>query len=254
MLESGINRKYFIVILLLNIIFPKNNFLDIVNSSYPDRSYFSINISPNGSLAALTNSNYTQLDIIDKEIIVKVNVENINGFQSKWSLDSKKLLVMRSTYTNKRRLNSLIVLNNNGSVIHTVIDFTNQNIYPIGWTGINTLHFLLDDKLITRNLEASDNEWDVPLIYSIENELFKKIDGDKSQLLYKAQNRILNLNYSQDAGFIVFEVYSHETIYSRDITIRMIEKCQVSNAHIISNHVTNLIIPYSIPRFSLITR
>ena len=61
-----------------------------------------------------------------------------------------------------------------GSIDHTVIELTNQKIYPIGWTGDNTFHYLLDEELITQNIKGSKNEWDMPLIFSIKNRLYKK--------------------------------------------------------------------------------
>ena len=49
------------------------------------------------------------------EYFKNVDMENINAFQCKWSPNGEKLMVMRSSFENRRRLNSLIVLNKMGT-------------------------------------------------------------------------------------------------------------------------------------------
>ena len=116
-----------------------------------------MNISPDKATIALTNSNYTILDLIGIKGSVNVDIPDINSFHCKWSPDSEKLLLMRSNYKKKRRKNGLIVINNTGSIDHTVIELTNKKIYPIGWTGDNTINYLLDEELITRNIKGFKN-------------------------------------------------------------------------------------------------
>ena len=147
-----------------------------------------------------------------------VDIPNINSFQCKWSPDSEKLMVMRSVYERKRRENGLIVINKMGAIDYTVIELTDQNIYPIGWTGNNTIHYLLDSELMTQNIKGSNNEWDMPLIYAIKNKLYKKTGDLDTSLLYEANDIILNLSYSSDARLITFEVYGNNTclLYTSD--------------------------------------
>ena len=58
----------------------------------------------------------------------------------------------------------------------------------------------------------SKNEWDLPLIFPIKNRLYEKVSDEGFELLYEAQDMILNLSYSSDANLIVFEVYGGETV------------------------------------------
>ena len=169
-----LKKQYFTLLFIFNFIYSNEGSLDLINLIEKDRVYFSINISPDGSSATITNSNYSQLHIVNKEYFKNVDMDDINAFECKWSPDGEKLMVMRSSYDNKRRLNSLIVLNKYGTVLDIIIDFSSQRLLPIGWTGNNTLHFLLDDKLVTKNMNRSKNEWDLPLVFAIKNSLYKK--------------------------------------------------------------------------------
>ena len=207
-----LKKQYFTLLFIFNFIYSNEGSLDLINLIEKDRVYFSINISPDGSSATITNSNYSQLHIVNKEYFKNVDMDDINAFECKWSPDGEKLMVMRSSYDNKRRLNSLIVLNKYGTVLDIIIDFSSQRLLPVGWTGSNTLHFLLDDKLVTKNMNRSKNEWGLPLIFAIKNNLYKKVSDEEAQLLYEAQDMILNLSYSSDATLIVFEVYGEETV------------------------------------------
>ena len=207
-----LKKQYFITILFVTFIYSNESYLDLINLTEKGKIYFSINISPNGSSVALTNSNYSQLYLANNEHFKNVDMEKINAFHSKWSPNGEKLMVMRSSFDKRRRLNSLIILGKDGSLLDIIIDFSSQRILPIGWTGNSTLHFLLDDQLKTKNIYQSKNEWDLPLIIPIKNRLYEKVSDEGVQLLYEAQDMILNLSYSSDANLIVFEVYGGETV------------------------------------------
>ncbi len=207
-----LKKQFFITVLAVTFIYSNESSLDLINLTEKGKIYFSINISPNGSSVALTNSNYSQLYLANNEHFKNVDMEKINAFHSKWSPNGEKLMVMRSSFDNKRRLNSLIILGKDGSLLDIIIDFSSQRILPIGWTGNSTLHFLLDDQLKTKNIYQFKNEWDLPLIFPIKNRLYEKVRDEGVQLLYEAQDMILNLSYSSDANLIVFEVYGGETV------------------------------------------
>ena len=205
-------RKLFPLILFFNMLLSSNHLISQLDEIGSQRAFFSMHASPDRSTLALTNSNYTSLDIIEAKGSIMVDIPNINSFQCKWSPDSEKLMVMRSVYERKRRENGLIVINKMGAIDHTVIELTDQNIYPIGWTGNNTIHYLLDSELMTQNIKGSKNEWDIPLIYAIKNKLYKKTGDLDTSLLYEANDMILNLSYSSDARLITFEVYGNNTM------------------------------------------
>ena len=211
-----LKKQYFILILICNFIYSNESSFDLINLIEKSKAYFSIHVSADGSSVAITNANYSQLYIANNGYFKNVDMKNINAFHCKWSPNGEKLMVMRSSFENRRRLNSLIVLNKYGNLLDIVVDFSSQRILPVGWTGNNTLHFLLDDQLITRNMNKSENEWDLPLIFATKNKLYKKISDEKVQLLHQAQDMILNLSYSSDATLIVFEVYGYETIVIQD--------------------------------------
>ena len=218
-------RKLFTIIILFNILFSRDDLISQLDAIGVQRSYFSMDISPDKATIALTNSNYTSLDIIGIKGSVAVDIPDINSFQCKWSPDSEKLLLMRSNYERKRRQNGLIVINNMGSIDHTVIELTKKKIYPIGWTGDNTIHYLLDEELITQNIKGSKNEWDMPLIYSVKNKLYKKTSDSDTRLLYEANDMILDISYSSNAELIAFEVYGDKSmiIKNSDTIIDAIE-------------------------------
>ena len=211
-----LKKQYFIAILICNFIYSNDSSFDLINLIEKGKTYFSIHVSVDGSSVAITNANYSQLYIANNGYFKNVDMKNINAFHCKWSPNGEKLMVMRSSFENRRRLNSLIVLNKYGNLLDIVVDFSSQRILPVGWTGNNTLHFLLDDQLITRNMNKLENEWDLPLIFATKNKLYKKISDEKVQLLHQAQDMILNLSYSSDATLIVFEVYGNETIVIQD--------------------------------------
>ena len=205
-------RKLFPVIILLNMLFSRDGLISQLDAIGSQRFYFSVHASPDRSTVALTNSNYTSLDIIGIKGPVIVDIPNINSFQCKWSPDSEKLLLMRSNYERKRRENGLIVINKMGAIDHTIIELTDENIYPIGWTGDNTIHYLLDNELRTQNIKGFKNEWDIPLIYSVKNKLYKKTSDSDTRLLYEANDMILDISYSSNAELIAFEVYGDKSM------------------------------------------
>ena len=136
MLVRVSKRNLFTTIILFNILFSRDGLISQLDA-IEEKSYFSMNISPDKATIALTNSNYTILDIIGIKGSVNIDIPDINSFHCKWSRDSEKLLLMRSNYEQKRRKNGLIVISNMGNIDHTVIELTNKKIYPIGWTGDN---------------------------------------------------------------------------------------------------------------------
>ncbi len=211
-----LKKQYFIAILICNFIYSNESSFDLINLIEKSKAYFSIHVSADGSSVAITNANYSKLYIANNGYFKNVDMKNINAFHCKWSPNGEKLMVMLSSFENRRRLNSLIVLNKYGNLLDIVVDFSSQRILPVGWTGNNTLHFLLDDQLITGNMNESENEWDLPLIFATKNKLYKKISNENVQLLHQAQDMILNLSYSSDATLIVFEVYGNETIVIQD--------------------------------------
>ena len=94
-------RKLFTIIILFNILFSRDDLISQLDAIGVQRSYFSMDISPDKATIALTNSNYTSLDIIGIKGSVAVDIPDINSFQCKWSPDSEKLLLMRSSYERK---------------------------------------------------------------------------------------------------------------------------------------------------------
>ena len=68
---------------------------------------------------------------LDNKTFSEVNISDINAFGCKWSPDSKKMLIMRSNFNDRKRKNSLIVLNKNGETYRTVIDYTDKKIFPL---------------------------------------------------------------------------------------------------------------------------
>ena len=212
MIRKGLKKKLLKLILFSNILFSSNDFINYLNIIEENDSHFSIHLSPDKSCLAVSNSNYTTLNILDDKIYSEVDISDINAFNCKWSPDSKKILIMRSNFNDHKRKNSLIILNKNGKIERTIIDFTHEKIFPIGWTGKNTFHYLLDNQLYTSNLKEKEPEWDFPLVYAIKNKLYKKVSELESVCIYEANNMILNLTYSKDALLIAFEVYGNETL------------------------------------------
>lgn len=233
MLKRMSKRKLFTIIILFNMLFSRDDLISQLDVIAEQRSYFSMNISPNKANIALTNSDYSNLDIIGINGSVTVKIPYINSFHSKWSPDSEKLLLMKSNYEQKKRRNGLIIINNTGSINNTIIELTNKKIYPIGWTGDNTIHYLLDEQLITKNIKGSKNEWDLPLIFSIKNRLYKKTSDSDALILYEANDMILNLSHSSNAELIVFEVYGDKTIIIQN-SETIIDDIQNGNAPKIS--------------------
>ena len=103
-------RNLFSLILFLNMLFSKDHLISQLDEIGSQRAFFSMHASPDRSTLALTNSNYTSLDIIEAKGSIMVDIPNINSFQCKWSPDSEKLMVIISVYEKKRRENGLIVM------------------------------------------------------------------------------------------------------------------------------------------------
>ena len=61
-------------------------------------------------------------------------------------------------------------------------------------------------------MEGSDNEWDHPLVYAIKNKLYRKINNQEHEILYTAENRILNVSSSRAGSLVAFEVYGSHVI------------------------------------------
>ena len=57
-------RKLFTTIILFNTLFSRDGLISQLDEIGEQGSYFSMNISPDKATIALTNSNYTSLDII----------------------------------------------------------------------------------------------------------------------------------------------------------------------------------------------
>ena len=199
MFRKGSKKKLLDAAFLSSFLFPNDNFINNLNIIGENHSHFSIHVSPDKFSLAISNSNYNTLSILNDKIFSMVSIVDINAFECKWSPDSKKILVMRSNYNDRKRKNSLIVLNKNGESYRTVIDYTDKKIFPLGWTGKNTFHFLLDNQLVTSNLKGGRLEWDFPLVYAIENKLYKKVNESESKLIFEANDMILNLSYSKNA-------------------------------------------------------
>ena len=198
-------------------------------NSLNNEDLFLSNPSPDGNFVAVSNSNYTSLHIASDSKIIKVPIPTINSFHCKWSPDSKYLLVKRSSYENKRRRDGLIVIDVNGSVSKVIVEETLDNIIPLGWTGANTIHYLLNNSLFTLNVKNKDFEWDSSLLYSIDNKLYEKADNKEPQLLYEAKAMILNLDYSADKNLIAFEVYGHKTIIIKN-RVTILDEINFGNA------------------------
>ena len=212
MFRKGSKKKLLEAAFLSSFLFPNDNFINNLNIIGENHSHFSIHVSPDKFTLAISNSNYSTLSILDNETFSEVNISDINAFGCKWSPDSKKMLIMRSNFNDRKRKNSLIVLNKDGETYRTVINYTDKKIFPLGWTGENTFHFLLDNQLVTSNLKGERLEWDFPLGYAIGNKLYKKVNESDSKLIYEANDVILNLSYSKNALLLAFEVYGDQTL------------------------------------------
>ena len=95
--------QFIIIILFHYILLSQQSFSSEYDLPDIEKSYFSIYYSPDRSWIALTNSNYTTLEIMNQEMSksIKVPIPFLNTFNIKWSPDSDKLLLLRSRYNNK---------------------------------------------------------------------------------------------------------------------------------------------------------
>ena len=205
---AKLKKNIFILSIFLNIALTGERF----NLRNLDNSYFYILISPDKSKMILSNTSYNTLTFLTNKEVFFSNIPTLNAFNCKWSPDSEKLLIMTSNYSKKKRLNGLYLLNKVGEVQNTIIDNSIDRIFPLGWTGKNTIHYLINDTLRTFNIDKSKNEWDNELIYAIDKKVFIKENDLSSLLIYEAKNSVLNLDYSKNGRLIVFEVYGHNTV------------------------------------------
>ena len=74
-----LKKQYFIALLIFSFIYPSESSLDLISLVEKGRDYFSINVSPDGFSAAITNSNYSNLHIASDEYFKNVDMENINA-------------------------------------------------------------------------------------------------------------------------------------------------------------------------------
>ena len=205
---AKLKKNTLILSIFLNIALSGDRF-DLINL---DNSYFYILISPDKSKMTLSNTSYNTLTFLTKKEVFVSNIPTLNAFNCKWSPDGKKLLTMKSNYSKKKRVNSLIVLNEKGEFQNTIFNNSTSRIMPLEWTGENTFHFLINDSLRSFNIRKSKNEWDNELIYAVDKKVFIKENDLSSLLIYEAKNSVLNLDYSKKGNLIVFEVYGHNTI------------------------------------------
>jgi len=161
------------------------------------------------------------------------NIPYLNAFNAKWSPNGKFVLILKTKYNQKRRMNSLILVDQNGVVLNTIIDFTIKKILPVGWSGNNSLHYLLDNKLKSYSTENKNLEWNYPIVYANGNTLFKKDNPTSAVLLKEFPSDILNLSTSYSANLIGFELYGG-SLFSFDLLTGKPQEIGVGNAPSIS--------------------
>ena len=205
---AKLKKNIFILSIFLNIALTGDRF----NLRNLDNSYFYILISPDKSKMILSNTSYNTLTFLTNKEVFFSNIPTLNAFNCKWSPDGEKLLTMKSNYSKKKRVNSLILLNDIGEFQNTIVNNSTNRILPLEWTGENTFHVLINDSLKSFNIHKGKNEWDNELIYAIDKKVFIKENDLSSLLIYEAKNSVLNLDYSKKGNLIVFEVYGHNTI------------------------------------------
>ena len=71
-------RKLFMTIILFNMLFSRDDLISQLDAIEEQRSYFFMNISPDKATIALTNSNYTSLDVIGIKGSIAVDIPDIN--------------------------------------------------------------------------------------------------------------------------------------------------------------------------------
>ncbi len=74
-----LKKQYFISLLIFSFIYSSESSLDLISLVERGREYFSINVSPDGFSASITNSNYSNLHIASDEYFKNVDMENINA-------------------------------------------------------------------------------------------------------------------------------------------------------------------------------
>ena len=188
---AKLKKNIFILSIFLNVALTGERF----NLKNLDNSYFYILISPDKSKMILSNTSYNTLTFLTSKEVFFSNIPTLNAFNCKWSPDGEKLLTMKSNYSKKKRVNSLILLNDIGEFQNTIVNNSTNRILPLEWTGKNTFHVLINDSLRSFNIRKSKNEWDNELIYAIDKKVFIKENDLSSLLIYEAKNSVLNLDY-----------------------------------------------------------
>tara|TARA_B100001250_G_C19811098_1_gene795716 strand:+ start:1920 stop:2828 length:909 start_codon:yes stop_codon:yes gene_type:complete len=190
---------------------------------------------PNQAKLFLSNDNQSSCFIFDPISggTTLYNIPYLNAFNAKWSPNGKFVLILKTKYNQKRRMNSLILVDQNGVALNTIIDFTMKKIIPVGWSGKNTLHYLIDNKLKSYSIDNKNLEWNYPIVYAIGNMLFKKDNSTSAVLLKQFPTDILNLSTSYSTNLIVFELYGG-SLFSFDLLTSKQHEIGVGNAPSIS--------------------
>jgi len=190
---------------------------------------------PNHTELFLSNDNQSSCFIFDPLSVETTlfNTGYLNAFSAKWSPNGKFVLILKTKYNQKRRMNSLILLDQNGVVLNTIIDFTMKKILPVGWSGNNSLHYLLENKLKSYSIENKNVEWNYPIVYAIGNKLFKKDNPRSAVLIKQFPSDILNLSTSYSTNLISFELYGG-SLYFFDLLTEKYQEIGVGNAPSVS--------------------
>ena len=115
---AKLKKNIFIFSIFLNVALTGERF----NLRNLDNSYFYILISPDKSKMILSNTSYNTLTFLTNKEVFFSNIPTLNAFNCKWSPDGEKLLTMKSNYSKKKRVNSLIVLNDRGEFQNTIVN------------------------------------------------------------------------------------------------------------------------------------
>jgi hypothetical protein len=183
----------------------------------------------------LSNGNNTTFHILDiyTEKVISSPIPNMNTFGTKWSPDGSQALTLQIKFKNKRRFNSLIVVNRYGELIKTIIDFTLDKINPVGWSGLQSIHYLLNNELNSVSINKNKIEWQFPISYAIGNKLFRKVNLSSVELLRETATVILNLSTSYSSSLIAFEEYGGN-LWVMDPSTKFLKEIGPGNAPAIS--------------------
>ena len=200
-----------------------------------DQSYLRSEWIPNQSELFLSNDNHSVCDIFNviNDELISIPLLEINAFGAKWSPDGNQLLILQIKYQNKRRLNSLIIVDRNGNFVKTIVGYTTKKITPIGWSSMNSAHYLLNKKLHSHSIKESMIEWSYPVIYAIGNKLFKKENVSPAILLREFSSNLLNITTSYTSSLVAFEEYGGH-LWVTDPSTGLIKEIGPGNAPSIS--------------------